>query len=138
MTAALAEGDIDAGKVSQRQSPTCRPRRREGVARRDVGVLLRGNRAEAETYVRRIVEVHDGANEMNLPMSTAERINGARRRYLGKTSWASPRRTGRKGPPCRCASRNCGEHALRGRDMTDAELSRTPLADCCAEIDHGD
>ena len=45
-----------------------------------------GNRAEAETYVSRIVEVHDGDDEMDLPMSTAETIDRARRQYVDRAS----------------------------------------------------
>jgi nucleoid-associated protein YgaU/DNA-binding SARP family transcriptional activator len=45
-----------------------------------------GNRAEAETYVGRIVAVHDGEDEMDLPMSTAETINRARRQFLDRAS----------------------------------------------------
>jgi hypothetical protein len=45
-----------------------------------------GNRAEAETYVDRIVAVHDGEDEMDLPMSTAEIINRARRQFLDRAS----------------------------------------------------
>jgi nucleoid-associated protein YgaU/DNA-binding SARP family transcriptional activator len=45
-----------------------------------------GNRAEAETYIGRIVELHDGEDEMDLPLSTAEAINRARRRYLDRAS----------------------------------------------------
>ncbi len=46
----------------------------------------RGDRAEAETYVARIVEVldgvHDGDDEMDLPMGTAETTDSARRQVL--------------------------------------------------------
>ncbi len=45
-----------------------------------------GNRAEAETFVARIVTVHDGEDEMDLPMSTAETINRARRHFLDRAS----------------------------------------------------
>ncbi|SNR79469.1 LysM peptidoglycan-binding domain-containing protein [Blastococcus mobilis] len=45
-----------------------------------------GNRAEAETYVARIVAIHDGEDEMDLPMSTAETINRARRQFLDRAS----------------------------------------------------
>ena len=45
-----------------------------------------GSRAEAETYVARIVTIHDGEDEMDLPMSTAETINRARRQFLDRAS----------------------------------------------------
>lgn len=45
-----------------------------------------GNHAEAEAHIARIVAIHDGGDEMDLPMSTAETVNRARRRFLDRAS----------------------------------------------------
>ncbi|WP_299956520.1 LysM peptidoglycan-binding domain-containing protein [uncultured Modestobacter sp.] len=86
VTVALAIGDLAAARTGSATALL--------VASDDEQVLLdamevgyhQGNRAEAETYVARIVQVHDGEDEMDLPMSTAETINRARRQYLNKAS----------------------------------------------------
>jgi DNA-binding SARP family transcriptional activator len=52
-----------------------------------MGAVYRaGNRAGAETYIARVIEVHDGEDEMDLPLSTAEVINRARREVLDRAS----------------------------------------------------
>ncbi len=86
ITAALGDEDLTAAGAASAAALL--------VAPDDEQVLLdamwvayhQGNRAEAETYVARIVEVHDGEDEMDLPMSTAETINRARRRFLKRAS----------------------------------------------------
>jgi Flp pilus assembly protein TadD len=86
VTATLADGDLAAAGTA---SATARL-----VAPDDEQVLLdamwvayhQGNRAEAEAYIARIVAVHDGEDEMDLPLSTADSINRARRWFLDRAS----------------------------------------------------
>ncbi|WP_246066158.1 LysM peptidoglycan-binding domain-containing protein [Geodermatophilus aquaeductus] len=86
VAAALADDDLDAARIASAAALL--------VAPDDERVLLdamsvayrRGNRAEAETYVARVIDVHDGDDEMDLPLSTAETINRARRQYLDRAS----------------------------------------------------
>ncbi|RBY97569.1 SARP family transcriptional regulator [Blastococcus sp. TF02-8] len=86
VTATLADGDLAAAATASAAALL--------VASDDEQVLLdamwvafhQGNRAEAETYVARIVAIHDGEDEMDLPMSTAETINRARRQRLDRAS----------------------------------------------------
>jgi nucleoid-associated protein YgaU/DNA-binding SARP family transcriptional activator len=86
VTVALADGDLAAAGTASATALL--------VAPDDERVLLdamwvayhQGNRAEAETFVARIVTVHDGEDEMDLPMSTAETINRARQEFLDRAS----------------------------------------------------
>jgi DNA-binding SARP family transcriptional activator len=86
VTATLADGDLAAAGTA---SATARL-----VAPDDEQVLLdamwvayhQGSRAEAEAYIARIVAVHDGEDEMDLPLSTADSINRARRWFLDRAS----------------------------------------------------
>ncbi|SDG04381.1 LysM domain-containing protein [Blastococcus aurantiacus] len=86
VTTALADDDLDAARTAVATALLVAPDD-ENVLLDAMWVAYReGNRAEAETYVARIVDVHDGDDEMDLPMSTAETINRARRHYLGRAS----------------------------------------------------
>jgi DNA-binding SARP family transcriptional activator len=86
VTAALTGDDLAAARAASATALL--------VAPDDEKVLLdamwvayhEGSRAEAETYVARIVDIHDGEDEMDLPMSTAETINRARRQFLDRAS----------------------------------------------------
>ena len=86
VTAALADDNLAAARAASATALL--------VAPDDERVLLdamwvayhEGSRAEAETYVARIVDIHDGEDEMDLPMSTAETINRARRQFLDRAS----------------------------------------------------
>jgi nucleoid-associated protein YgaU/DNA-binding SARP family transcriptional activator len=86
VTAALAAGDLATALTAAATALL--------VAPDDEKVLLdamwvayhQGNRAEAEAYVARIVDVHDGDDEMDLPLSTAEVVNRARRLFLDRAS----------------------------------------------------
>jgi DNA-binding SARP family transcriptional activator len=86
VTAALADDDLAAARAASATALR--------VAPDDEKVLLdamwvawhEGSRAEAETYVARIVAIHDGEDEMDLPMSTAEIISRARRQFLDRAS----------------------------------------------------
>ncbi|WP_116451684.1 LysM peptidoglycan-binding domain-containing protein [Blastococcus litoris] len=86
VTSALADDDLDAARTASATALLVAPDD-EKVLLDAMWVAYReGNRAEAETYVARIVDVHDGEDEMDLPMSTAEIINRARRQYLDRAS----------------------------------------------------
>ncbi|WP_169064416.1 LysM peptidoglycan-binding domain-containing protein [Geodermatophilus dictyosporus] len=86
ITAALAHDDLDAARTASATALLVAPDD-ERVLLDAICVAYRGgNRAEAETYVARIVDVHDGDDEMDLPLSTAEAINRARRQYLDRAS----------------------------------------------------
>ncbi|SNS68876.1 DNA-binding transcriptional activator of the SARP family [Geodermatophilus pulveris] len=86
VTAALTGDDLAAARAASATALL--------VAPDDEKVLLdamwvayhEGSRAEAETYVARIVDIHDGEDEMDLPMSTAEAVNRARRQFLDRAS----------------------------------------------------
>jgi len=86
VTAALETDDLEAARAASATALL--------VAPDDEQVLLdavwvayhEDNRAEAETYVARIVAIHDGEDEMDLPLSTAETINRARRQFLDRAS----------------------------------------------------
>jgi DNA-binding SARP family transcriptional activator len=86
VTAALADEDLDAARTASAAALL--------VAPDDEQVLLdamwtsfhQGNHAEAEAHIARIVAIHDGEDEMDLPMSTAETVNRARRQFLDRAS----------------------------------------------------
>jgi DNA-binding SARP family transcriptional activator len=86
VTAGLADDDLTSARTASAAALL--------VAPDDEQVLLdamrvayhEDNRAEAEYYVARIVAIHDGEDEMDLPLSTAETINRARRQFLDRAS----------------------------------------------------
>jgi nucleoid-associated protein YgaU/DNA-binding SARP family transcriptional activator len=81
ITTALDRGDQHAARLANDAALLVAPED-EQVLLDAVEVAYRaGRRAEAETYVARLVAVHDGEDEMDLPLSTAEIVNRARRRY---------------------------------------------------------
>ncbi|WP_457015267.1 LysM peptidoglycan-binding domain-containing protein [Geodermatophilus sp. SYSU D01186] len=85
VTAALAD-DLEAARTACDIALLVAPDD-EKVLLDAVWVAYReGHRAEAEMYIARIVVVHDGADEMDLPLSTAEIINRARRQYSDRAS----------------------------------------------------
>ncbi|MBB3084703.1 LysM peptidoglycan-binding domain-containing protein [Geodermatophilus sabuli] len=84
VTAALADDDLNAARTASATALLVAPDDQR-VLLDAMGVAYRGgNPAEAETYVARIIDVHDGDDEMDLPLSTAEAINRARRQYLDR------------------------------------------------------
>ncbi|MGY1684930.1 LysM peptidoglycan-binding domain-containing protein [Geodermatophilus sp. SYSU D00867] len=86
VTAALAHDDLDAARATSATALLVAPDD-ERVLLDAMRVAYRaGNRAEAETYVARLIDVHDGDDEMDLPLSTAETITRARRQYLDRAS----------------------------------------------------
>lgn len=86
ISSALADHDLAAARAASATALR--------VATDDENVLLdamrvafgSGNRAEAEAFVRRIVELNDGEDEMDLHLSTAETIARARREFLSRAS----------------------------------------------------
>jgi DNA-binding SARP family transcriptional activator len=86
VTTALDNDDVNAAQAGSATALL--------VAPDDEKVLLdatriayhEGNRAEAESYIARIIDLHDGDDEMDLPLSTAEAINRARRQHLDRGS----------------------------------------------------
>jgi DNA-binding SARP family transcriptional activator/LysM repeat protein len=86
ITAALADDDLTSARTASAAALLVAPDD-ERVLLDAMWVAYReGSRAEAETYVARIVTIHDGEDEMDLPMSTAETINRARRQFLDRAS----------------------------------------------------
>jgi DNA-binding SARP family transcriptional activator/LysM repeat protein len=86
VTAALADDDLTSARAASAAALLVAPDD-EKVLLDAMWVAYReGSRAEAETYVARIVTIHDGEDEMDLPMSTAETINRARRQFLDRAS----------------------------------------------------
>ena len=86
VTAALDDDDLTSARTASAAALLVAPDD-ERVLLDAMWVAYRaGSRAEAETYVARIVTVHDGEDEMDLPMSTAETINRARRQFLDRAS----------------------------------------------------
>ncbi|MDT0275515.1 LysM domain-containing protein [Blastococcus goldschmidtiae] len=86
VTAALADDDLTSARTASAAALLVAPDD-EKVLLDAMWVAYReGSRAEAETYVARIVTIHDGEDEMDLPMSTAETINRARRQFLDRAS----------------------------------------------------
>jgi DNA-binding SARP family transcriptional activator len=86
VTSALASNDLDAARAASATGLRVAPDDEQVLLDAMLVAYRQGNRAEAETYVARIVEVHDGEDEMDLPMSTAETINRARRQHLERAS----------------------------------------------------
>jgi DNA-binding SARP family transcriptional activator len=86
VTAALAGDDLAAAGTASATALLVAPDDEQVLLDAMWVAFHQGNRAEAETYVARIVAVHDGEDEMDLPMSTAETINRARRRFLDRAS----------------------------------------------------
>ncbi len=81
---ALDEDDLDAARIASAIALLVAPDD-EKVLLDAMRVAYReGDRAEAETYIARIVEVHEGDDEMDVPLSTAETINRARRQHLDR------------------------------------------------------
>ncbi|SFT82600.1 DNA-binding transcriptional activator of the SARP family [Geodermatophilus amargosae] len=86
VTAALHDDDLNAAGTASATALLVAPED-ERVLLDAMWVAYRGgNRAEAETYIARIIDVHDGEDEMDLPLSTAETINRARRKHLDRAS----------------------------------------------------
>ena len=86
VTAALADDDLAAAGTASATALLVAPDDEQVLLDAMWVAFHQGNRAEAETYVARIVAVHDGEDEMDLPMSTAETINRARRQFLDRAS----------------------------------------------------
>lgn len=86
VTAALADDDLAAAGTASATALLVAPDDEQVLLNAVWVAFHQGNRAEAETYVARIVAVHDGEDEMDLPMSTAETINRARRQFLDRAS----------------------------------------------------
>ncbi|TFV88104.1 LysM peptidoglycan-binding domain-containing protein [Blastococcus sp. CT_GayMR20] len=86
VTAALTADDLDAARTAAATALLVAPDDEKALLDAMEVAYREGNRAEAETYIARIVEVHDGDDEMDLPLSTAEAINRVRRQYLGRAS----------------------------------------------------
>ncbi|WNV75288.1 LysM peptidoglycan-binding domain-containing protein [Geodermatophilus sp. DSM 44513] len=84
VTAALTADDLDAARTAAATALLVAPDDEKALLDAMEVAYREGNRAEAETYIARIVEVHDGDDEMDLPLSTAEAINRVRRRYLDR------------------------------------------------------
>ncbi len=86
VTVALDEDDVDTARTACSTALRVAPDD-EKVLLDAVRVAYReGNRAEAETHIARLVDVHDGEDEMDLPLSTAEVVNRARQQYLDRAS----------------------------------------------------
>ncbi len=86
VTEALHDDDVEAARTASATALLVAPDD-EKVLLDAMRVAYReGNRAEAETHIAHIVELHDGDDEMDLPLSTAEAINCARREYLNRAS----------------------------------------------------
>ncbi len=86
VTAALTDEDLAAARAASATALLVAPDDEKVLLDAMWVAYYEGNRAEAETYVARIVAIHDGEDEMDLPMSTAETINRARRQLLDRAS----------------------------------------------------
>jgi nucleoid-associated protein YgaU/DNA-binding SARP family transcriptional activator len=86
VSTALAVGDLAAASTASVTALLVAPDDEQALLDAMWVAFHQGHRAEAETYVGRIVAVHDGEDEMDLPMSTAEAINRARRQFLDRAS----------------------------------------------------
>ncbi|MBJ7452717.1 MAG: SARP family transcriptional regulator, partial [Blastococcus sp.] len=86
VSTALADGDLAAAAIASATALLVAPDDEQVLLDAMWVAFHQGHRAEAETYVGRIVAVHDGEDEMDLPMSTAETINRARRQFLDRAS----------------------------------------------------
>ena len=86
LAAALATGDLAAAHTASSVVLLVAPDDERVLVHATLLAYREGNRAEAETYVARLVDVHDGEDEMDLPLSTAEIIEPARRQYLDQAS----------------------------------------------------
>ncbi|NEK86893.1 LysM peptidoglycan-binding domain-containing protein [Blastococcus saxobsidens] len=86
VTAALADDDLTSARTAAATALLVAPDDEQVLLDAMWVAYLEGSRAEAETYVARIVAIHDGEDEMDLPMSTAETINRARRHFLDRAS----------------------------------------------------
>ena len=86
VSTALADGDLAAASTASATALLVAPDDEQVLLDAMWVAFHQGHRAEAETYVGRIVAVHDGEDEMDLPMSTAETINRARRQFLDRAS----------------------------------------------------
>ncbi|SOC46119.1 DNA-binding transcriptional activator of the SARP family [Blastococcus aggregatus] len=86
VSTALEDGDLAAAAIASATALLVAPDDEQVLLDAMWVAFHQGHRAEAETYVGRIVAVHDGEDEMDLPMSTAETINRARRQFLDRAS----------------------------------------------------
>ncbi|SDO16080.1 LysM peptidoglycan-binding domain-containing protein [Geodermatophilus sp. DSM 45219] len=86
VSTALSDGDLAAASTASVTALLVAPDDEQALLDAMWVAFHQGHRAEAETYVGRIVAVHDGEDEMDLPMSTAETINRARRQFLDRAS----------------------------------------------------
>ncbi|WP_040339413.1 LysM peptidoglycan-binding domain-containing protein [Candidatus Blastococcus massiliensis] len=86
VSTALADGDLAAAATASACALLVAPDDEQVLLDAMWVAFHQGHRAEAETYIGRIVAVHDGEDEMDLPMSTAETINRARRQFLDRAS----------------------------------------------------
>ncbi|UOY00015.1 LysM peptidoglycan-binding domain-containing protein [Blastococcus sp. PRF04-17] len=84
VTAALTAGDVAAAATASATALLVAPDDEQGLLDAMRVAYHQGRSAEAETYVARIVTIHDGEDEMDLPLSTAETINRARRQFLDR------------------------------------------------------
>ncbi|SFE80070.1 LysM peptidoglycan-binding domain-containing protein [Blastococcus tunisiensis] len=86
VSTALADGDLAAAATASATALLVAPDDEQVLIDAMWVAFHQGYRAEAETYVGRIVALHDGEDEMDLPMSTSETINRARRQFLDRAS----------------------------------------------------
>jgi hypothetical protein len=103
---ALDEDDLDAARIASATALLVAPDD-EKVLLDAMWVAYReGNRAEAETYIARIVEVHEGDDEMDLALSTAETIHRARRQHLDRSHEDASARS-RRESECSASRHGC-------------------------------
>ncbi|MGX5655506.1 LysM peptidoglycan-binding domain-containing protein [Geodermatophilus nigrescens] len=86
VTTALADDNLDAARTASASAMLVAPDDERVLLDATRVAYRSGNPAEAELHVARIIDVHDGDDEMDLPLSTAEAINSARRQYLDRAS----------------------------------------------------
>lgn len=82
VAASLADDDLDAARTAGATALLVAPDDEEVLLDAMWVAHRGGNRAEAET----VVDVHDGADEMDLPLSTAQTVDRARRQHLDQAS----------------------------------------------------
>jgi DNA-binding SARP family transcriptional activator len=86
VTTALDNDDVDAAQAGSATALLVAPDDEKVLLDATRVAHYGGNRAEAESYIARIIDLHDGDDEMDLPLSTAEAINRARRQHLDRGS----------------------------------------------------
>ncbi|WP_029429680.1 LysM peptidoglycan-binding domain-containing protein [Blastococcus sp. URHD0036] len=86
VTAALGEGNLEAARAGATTALRVAPDDEKVLLDAMQVAFSEGNRAEAEAHIARVVVVHSGEDEMDLPLSTAEAISRARRLFLDRAS----------------------------------------------------